>query len=405
MEGHRAVVVVYARVGARYETPATNGLSHLVEHMIFRGSRRYPDATAYAEAIERIGGTLYAETGIDYSLYQVSIPPSEVEGAIELLGDVFCGPRFADLAVEKQIIREEILEDLDESGCDINVDNLARATAWPKHPLGFRIIGTLQNLERFTVEDIRAHFERFYGARNLIVCVAGAVKRERVRQAALRAFRDLPAGKPSRSMPPRRARTVRVATVHSVGSQTAIEVLAQALSESDPDYPALICLMRVLDDGLSTRLHRRIVDELGLAYSISAGLEAFVDTGALEISAQVAHENVPRIVSEILALFEELRTRPITAAELDKAKHRYRWDLEASKDDPEAMAGWYGGGALFGRAVSLKRRLCQVMAVKPTDIYRVARRVLTGKRLTIAAVGDLRKGRLAKLKRIAHAYL
>lgn len=402
---HRASVVVYARVGARYETKTTSGLSHLVEHMIFRGSSRLPNATRYAAAMERIGGSLNAETGIDYSLYQVSVPPSEVEGAIELLGDVFEAPQFADLDVEKRIIREEILEDLDESGHDINVDNLARTTAWKGHPLGFRITGTLQNVERFDIDDVRAHFRRFYGARNLIVCASGAVEHASVLSAARRSFGRIPPGQPAQARPPTNSvGTTRVSAVHSAGSQTSVEALLKALPETDPGYPALVCLIRIIDDGLSTRLHRRVVDELGLAYYVSAGLEAYEDAGAVEIQAQVAHESAPRMVQEILALFDDLRCRPVDAEELDKAKRRHRWDLEASVDDPDAMAGWFGGGELFRRAERLEQRSQRIFSVSEADVLRVAQRVFDRTRLTVAAVGDLRGGRLGKIRRIVDAY-
>lgn len=402
---HRATVVVYARVGSRHETVRTNGLSHMVEHMIFRGSKRLPDATAYAEAIEKIGGSLYAETGIDYSLYQVNIPPDQIESAVELLGDVFTAPRFADLEIEKRIIREEILEDHDEDGRDVNVDNLARAAAWPNHPLGFRITGTAQNVARFRERHVRNHFGRFYGARNLVLCAAGAIDHDRALRAMRRAFRRIVSGRRSKApAPPEGGRASKVVTVQSPGSQTSVEALWRSLPDGDPDFPALLCLMRIIDDGLSTRLHRRVVDELGLAYYVSAGLEAFEDAGALEVQAQVAHENAPRIVEEILRMFDELRRYPVGAEELDKAKHRYYWDLQASLDEPDAMAGWFGGGELLHRVQPLDRRLAKVLATTREDLTRVAARVFDRKRLTVAAVGDLHDGRKGKIRRIVENY-
>ncbi|MGH2669655.1 MAG: M16 family metallopeptidase, partial [bacterium] len=173
---HRATVVVYARVGARYETPSSSGLSHFTEHMLFRGTRRHPDAFQLSDAIERAGGTLYAETGIDYSLYQLSLHPDMVPEAVALLGEVFREPRFVDIEVERRIVLEEILESLDQHGRETNVDTLARRALFPRHPLGYAITGPPHNVRRFRLGDVRRHFGRFYGASNLVLCLSGAIR-------------------------------------------------------------------------------------------------------------------------------------------------------------------------------------------------------------------------------------
>src|SRR6476469_8336788 len=136
---HTASVCLYVRAGSRYETSETNGLSHFVEHMLFRGSGSYPASYALNLAIEELGGTLYAETGRDYSLYQIPLHPRHIARGLEILGDLFSTPAFRDIDRERQIILEEILEDLDDRGRNVNLDDLSRAVAWDKHPLGYTI--------------------------------------------------------------------------------------------------------------------------------------------------------------------------------------------------------------------------------------------------------------------------
>ena len=123
---HTATLIVYAKLGSRYETPEDNGLSHFLEHMLFRGTERYPDSLALNFAIEELGGTLYAETGRDLSLYQITVDPGLVPQGIALLGEIFGAPAFTQIDLERQIILEEINEDLDEDGRDINLDDLGR---------------------------------------------------------------------------------------------------------------------------------------------------------------------------------------------------------------------------------------------------------------------------------------
>ena len=185
---HTASVCLYVRAGSRYETAQTNGLSHFLEHMLFRGSGRYPSSFALNLAIEELGGTLYAETGRDYSLYQITLHPKQVERGLEILGDLFATPAFRDIDLERKIVVEEILEDLDDRGRNVNVDDQSRRLAWGDHPLGFPITGPMRNVKRFSIGDVRSHFRRFYGAANMVLAVAGPLAPRQVRDQARAAF-------------------------------------------------------------------------------------------------------------------------------------------------------------------------------------------------------------------------
>src|ERR1700753_2484476 len=202
---HTATVCLYVRAGARYETRESNGLSHFVEHMLFRGSSQFPDSLALNRAIEELGGTLYAETGRDYSLYQIPLQAADIERGLEILGDLFSTPAFRDINLERQIILEEILEDLDDRGRNVNVDDLSRAVAWGAHPLGYTITGPLKNVRRFRDADVRRHFNRFYGAANMVLCVAGPLSHARVARWARTSFSDVHAGARRKPEPPRPA--------------------------------------------------------------------------------------------------------------------------------------------------------------------------------------------------------
>jgi predicted Zn-dependent peptidase len=387
---HTVSLVMYARVGARYESVETNGLSHFVEHMLFRGTTGHPDSLALHRAIEDFGGTLYAETGRDYSLYQIAVHPESLERAIAVLAEIFGSPAFPDIDRERQIVVEEILEDQDEDGHEINVDDVARSTAWPGHPLGFKITGPLRNVRRFSVSDVRHHFARYYGATNMILCLSGAVRAKGVLPTVRRCFGRLRSGKGARPVPPPAGqRTPRFAYVENRGSQSNLQVLFRALPEQDPDFTALAALGRILDDGMSTRLHYRICDQLGLAYYCAGTVEPLHDTALFEVDAASSHAKLPALVREVLDILAGLRTTPPALDELDKARRRYRWDLESACDDPDALAGWFAGTRLFYEPESLERKIARMAAITPADVQRVARTVLTPDRLTVAVVGRL----------------
>jgi predicted Zn-dependent peptidase len=402
---HSAVVAVYVRAGARYETPHSNGLSHFVEHMLFRGSARFPTSFLLNRAIEERGGTLYAETGRDYSLYHVALRPRDVAVAMDILGNLFAAPTFRDIELERPIILEEILEDLDDRGRNVNIHDISRAVAWRGHPLGFPVIGPSKNVRRFSTADVRKHFRHFYGARNMALCVAGRVKRAEVRRLAARAFAKVPRG---RRVEPAAA-TARlngpqVKFVNDEGSQVQLQLVFHAFPEWDPAFPALATLMRLLDDGMSTPLHYRVCDQKGLAYHVSAGLEPLHDAALVEIDAACSPENLAPLVGEILGILRELATRPVPAAELEKAKRRYIGDLEAGFDDLDGLCGWFGGTELFFRPYSHVERARRVQRVRSEDVQSVASRVFSSKRLTAVAVGPQRPAVAAEVRRLLRTF-
>ena len=396
---HTAVVAMFVKVGARFESPADNGLSHFVEHMLFRGTERYPSSLALNTAVEQLGSTLHAETGRDYTLFQLALEPAHVPAAIALIGELLGRPRFDDIELERALILEEINEDYDEQGVEINADDIARGLAFEDHPLGQRIIGPRSNVERFAAADVRRHFTTFYGAKNAKLCVAGPVEHGAVVAAAERALANMAAGSSAIVPPaPPSAAGPRLRHVPDAGSQTSLSVLFRAVPELDPAYCALIAMLRVLDDGMSTRLHYTLADQKGLAYSIHAAIEPLADAALFEIAGATANAKVPQLVRELLVLLDGLRHGQVTDDELAKARVRYRYETLASIDDAAAMAGWYGGTALYYPPPALSERLATMAAVTVDDVVRVAERVLIPAHLVLAAVGTLSKARLGELR-------
>lgn len=396
---HTAVCAVFIKVGARFETPDDNGLSHFVEHMLYRGTERYPTSLALNTAVEQLGSTLHAETGRDYTLFQLALEPSRLPAAIALMGELFTRPRFAEIELERALVLEEINEDYDEHGTEINADDIARGIVFEDHPLGQRIIGPRENVKRFSIDDVRRHFTTYYGAKNATLCVAGPVEHGKVVEQAARALKSMPPG--SRAEVPAAPTSLegpRLSHVRDAGSQTSLAVVFRAVPELDPAYVALVALLRVLDDGMSTRLHYTLADQKGLAYSIHAAIEPLGDTALFEIAGATANAKVPSLVRELLTLLDGLRRGKVTSDELAKARVRYRYETLASIDDASAMAGWFGGTALYYPPPSLSERLGQMQKIGIDDVVDVAKRVLSPQNLVLAAVGSLSRARLGELR-------
>jgi predicted Zn-dependent peptidase len=403
---HRAVASLYLRVGSRFETAEHNGLSHFLEHMVFRGTKTLDSAHAQALAFERLGGTLYAATHVDHGVMTISVPPKNLAPVLDVLGEVTIAPRFGEIEVERGIVREEILEDKDDDGREIDGDNLSRALMYAKHPLGFTITGGVENLDRFDEPLLRRHHARHYTTANAVLCLAGNLgDLDECVRVAERAFGGMPRGErvPIEAAPGLQKRP-RFRYVDNTSSQTDLRIAFRAVGERDPREPAVEMLLRVLDDGMSTRLYERLCDKKGLCYDVSGMFECYEDDGVFDFAAEAQHERAGLVVREILDLCRELAESGPTAAELDKARDRHLWSTEAMLDDAEALAGFYGLAALAGIARTPDARHAELTAVTSSDVRAAAELVFRKEGLSAVAVGLLEGPEQTKIERAIRGF-
>ena len=402
---HTATIAAFVKVGSRHETASDNGISHFLEHMVFRGSRLHPSSYALNLAIEDLGGALDGETHADMTVFHASVPPAHAGRAADVLADMLIRPTFADLEIERRIVREEMLADLDEDGTDVNADNAARRLVFAPHPLGFPIPGTLENVARFDVDALRAHHAARYVQCNVVVVATGAVEPERVAQEIAEAFDGMPAGKPTEDASlDAVGERERFLWVDDPGSQCHLRVSFPTFGERDPRAAALHVLARVLDDGLSSRVPRRICDETGLAYDAFGSLETWSDAGALDFGASVAPERAGDAVSAFAELCAELREQGPDRVELDRVKRRWAFQLEAQADDGPSTAFFHGTAATLGLTdLGTEAAIARARAVTLHEVREVAREILTPQNLHTACIGDRTAARRARHALDRHA--
>ena len=401
-----ASLSVFVKVGPRYERPETNGISHFLEHMLFRGTPSYATAYDLSFAAEQLGGAIDAATYADFTHYQLGVPSEYATEALDLLGELLRAPRFGELALEKKIVREEILADRDADGREVDAENLSRLLVYGDHALGFKITGEAENVERFGIPELQAHLTAHYGAANMAVVATGAVEPAQIIEHTRKVFGDFPRGRMTLvEEPPPARHDEHLRFVSNEASQSDVRVCLRAFGPDDPHYMALKLMVRILDDGMSTRLHRRLTDESGLAYEAFAALDPYEETGLLEVGATVEHDKTPEVLRAILGMLGELTERNVDDIELTKARTRYGWTLRRLVDSPEDMALYAGTQAVFGRAIDLAGLWAEVAQVTADDIRAAARRIVRGSGLHVVCVGRAKKTVQKQAERVVNEFV
>ncbi len=397
---HRAAITVHISSGPRFEAEPLSGISHFHEHMLHRGTQRHPSAHALALAFEELGSELGAATYIDHTLLSASVPIENLNSVLELFGELVTAPAFTNLEIERGIVREEILESLNDAGVSVDPDELIMSLAFPGHPLGRPITGTLDTLASFDVEALRRFHAENYHAQGMVLSVSGPVDVDSVLATAERAFAAVPSGQPRALVAPPEPAGPIFRYLDEAGSQTALRVAFRAPSEADPREAAAELLLRVLDDGMSTRLYHEVCDERGLAYDVSATYEAFADTGLFTLAGDSAHRSAEQLLGAFFGVLRDLMEHGPTDAELAKAKRRLDWQMRSLLDDPGELAAYLGLGELTGLARTPRERTESLRAVTSKDVRSAAQHVFDPRGLAVAAIGQLSKPRRKALEQL-----
>ncbi|BDG09080.1 M16 family metallopeptidase [Anaeromyxobacter paludicola] len=385
---HSAMIALYVRAGSRHEAAPANGVSHFLEHLFFRGSAGWPDTVAMNAAVESAGGNLNGITARDHGCYYTPIHPEELATGLAVLGDMIRRPLFREMDVEREVILEEILDEVDAAGKDIDSDNLLKRLAFGDHPLGFKIAGTRETVRAIDLAAVRRHHARFYTGENLVLCVAGPVREPEVLRLAESHFGALPRGRRSRDLPPPAwPRGPVVEHVSHDDAQAEFSLAFPCPPEQDPDYPIHLCLRRILDDGLSSRLPFEVVERRGLAYALHAGIDTFVDAGMLVVDGACAPAKVGRVIEEVARVLTRLAEEPVPEEELARVQRRHRMTLAFSLDSAAELAGWYGSGEVLSAPEGFEERCRRVERVTPADVQRAARETFRKDRVLAVVVG------------------
>lgn len=379
-------------VGGRHEPRELNGISHFIEHMLFKGTRRRT-ARAISEAVEGIGGYLNAFTSEEHTCFYSKARHDRFPELLDVLADMVFHSRFApdDVETERDVIRDEIAMYLDQP--QQHVQEVLNAISWPAHPLGRPLTGTRQSVGALTRDQLRAYHRRHYVGSATVIAVGGRFDPQTTLRAIRRLARSWSAGQPAECAPVRpRAQGPVVRLVAKRAEQTHLALGIRTCSRHDEHRFALRLLNVILGENMSSRLFQNIREEAGLAYSIYSSLSFFADTGDLVVSAGLDHANLLRVlrlaVRELRRLAEETPGR----AEFHRARDYTLGQIDLSLESTESQMLNAGEQALgHGRLVPARAIKRLIARVQPSDIRAVARRFFRPERLNLALVSPLRR--------------
>ena len=382
-----AAVGVFVAAGSRHESLAEHGLSHLLEHMAFKGTRRR-SARDIAEAIEDVGGDLNAETGVERTGYFARVIGSDVGLALDVIGDILTDSLFdpAELEREKNVIVQEIgaVEDTP----DDYVFDLLTACAWPGQAVGRPILGTREGVGAFDRGAIDGYLRRHYGASSIVVGAAGAVEHEEI--VALAGQRL--AGLPSAQAPALAGAEYRggEARLKRKLEQTHVVVAFEGRPVGAPDHDAAQVFAAATGGGMSSRLFQEVREKRGLAYAIYAFHWDYADTGLFGFYAGSADRDAAEVVAASLDCLAEAAGN-LGEAEIRRAKAQMKVSILAALESPGARAQQLARQVqVYGRPLSLDEMVARVEAISADEVRKTGAAMLRSAP-TVATIGAVAK--------------
>ncbi len=377
---------VWLGAGARNETEQEHGISHLLEHMAFKGTRKR-NARAIAEEIESAGGDLNAATSVEYTSYQARLLAQDSGLALDILSDILTDSAFdpAELEREKGVIAQEIGEAHDTP--DDLVFDLFNDAAYPDQPIGRPILGTPERVASFDAPALRAYLGQHYGAPNAVVAASGALEHQRIVDETAARFEGLP----------------RLASAHAPAKykggdlrrkrkleQTHVVIGFESASYNDPATYAAHVFANAVGGGMSSRLFQEVREQRGLAYSIYSFHWGYADTGLFGFYAAASHRDVPELIKVSLDCVAGA-AQNLTPDEMQRAKAQAKVSLLTALESPAARADQIARQMLaFGRLVTRAEMIERIDALTLQEV-RDAGLAALRTAPTVAVVGDAAK--------------
>lgn len=379
---------IFAGTGSRHETPAEQGVSHFIEHLMFKGTHRR-SAKDIAETVDDVGGQLNAATDRENTCYYIKVLPEHLSLGMDILSDMLLNSKFADVDVEKerQVVLEEI--SLYEDSPDELIHDLHMNSLWPGHALGRNILGTRETIAAMNRQAIIDYRMRHYVPDNLVIAAAGNLTHEQLVELSQLYWADV-SGK---------SQTVVDLTPTFVAARLLqekdIEQLHVCLgtpgvAHDSPQYYASHVLNTILGGGVSSRLFQSIREDRGLAYSVCSYPSSFRDTGLMTIYAGVSPENSREVIEITNAILSDIRLNGVRPDEIKRAKEQLKAGLMFSMESSASRMSRVGRAEISSREyLSPEKLAAKVDAVSLEQLFELAQPLYQPETTCMTALGPV----------------
>lgn len=396
-ETQAATILILYGVGSRFETAAQNGLSHFLEHMFFKGTKKRPTTLDISQELDSLGASYNAYTSEEKTGYYVSAAGEHFPIAFDVLTDMLYGSVFDEKEIEREkgVICEEIKMYHDDPMSYL--DEVAKALVFGATPLGRDVAGTAETVRSFSQADFIAYRDQFYGPANTVIVVAGNPSGHDWLSAIEEKLSDLSGVEPKQFEP--QAETT--ATV-SIGTrpidQVNLNLMHYGITHTEPEKAVFDVLSNILGGTMSSRLFVEVREKRGLAYRAWSGQSRYTDIGTFDCTAGVAVEKLDEALTTMIDEIDKMKNTPVSDVELERAKRNIKGRLSLRLEDSHSIAYYLAYDAIeLGKIEQPEEYVKQVEKVSQSDIMRIAKQYLVKEKRKLALVGPLKKEDEARL--------
>ncbi|MDP2641439.1 MAG: pitrilysin family protein [Candidatus Yanofskybacteria bacterium] len=385
-------VLVLVKTGSKYEERRINGISHFLEHMFFKGTKKRPEPIAIPEAIDKVGGYMNAFTGEDYTGYYVKVSAAKTALALDVVSDILCNSLLSAKEIEKEkgVIIEEI--NMYRDTPNRHIYDLFQKLLYGDQPAGWNIAGSRESVLGLYRSDLLSYMNSQYIASKTVVCVAGNIEEEKVIKNVGRMFSHLPRGDFLDKQPVVEAQKKPQLLLETRKiEQTQVALGARGVNLADPRRFDQELLASHLGGMMSSKLFVEVREKLGLVYDISTSSESNPDTGYIVTTAGVKHGFEEKAITTILREYKKLKSTLLSEQELNKVKEHEMGKLSLRLETSNAQANFYGMQELLEERYFTPQQVYdKIQKVRATDIRLLAKQVFRPENLNLAVLGNFR---------------
>ena len=390
---------IHINTGARDEVEENNGVSHFLEHMMFRGSKKFPNSITLSRAMESFGSETNAMTGIEHTTYWLKGDAEKTIEAIECFSDFFLHPNYADIEIERSVILQEMASDFNESGDSIDTESLSMATLFSNHPLGNPIIGNEENIKKISEIELSQKRRDFYTPNRCVITIHTSFSESKVIQALETHFGN--DWEHTLNSNPKRISAENIIPVisnlkkpqnalclqNNPDNQFVLKMIFPTIGGLTKDVVLITFLQRILDDGICTRLPANIREKHGLVYDISCDTQYFNEIGTFSIDATVSEDLLQELLEKLARELKSIISEHPLQSEIDHIKFRYCFDLKQIKETPSRLLNREISSYFMDTSITIDEEIEIVKSVTAEQILQTAKKVFGAARRGFVLIG------------------